>query len=244
MVHDNHQSGGDPSAGSFKTSWAWSWSPKDEDYWSRASTADTRRRDNPLLRAADVTDPERKARRLVLVAQRECPLSQVHSPQHVRTEPRWVVILPVLSYYHKPETLKITSITATEDNDQLGAENMKASGAGEADGYVGRFVHEKSIWKIRAPVPLLSRNGLTTGSFRLPSGHMSGWMKGAVLIKQRFKNPCGVSAGRNCAGPGYRNNVQFPGHKDGVVRRTIGRKRFAVSWGAVQRSVIHFGWPV
>ena len=77
--------------------------------------------DNLLLRAADVTLKER--RRLVLVA-RECPLSQVHLRNMYELSQMGAVILPpVLSYYHKPETLQeMTNHIVGRIMDQLGME--------------------------------------------------------------------------------------------------------------------------
>lgn len=77
--------------------------------------------DNLLLRAADVTLKER--RRLVLVA-RECPLSPVHLRNMYELSQMGAVILPpVLSYYHKPETLEeMTGHVVGRIMDQLGME--------------------------------------------------------------------------------------------------------------------------
>ena len=77
--------------------------------------------DNLLLRAADMTLKER--RRLVLVA-RECPLSPVHLRNMYELSQMGAVILPpVLSYYHKPETLEeMTGHVVGRIMDQLGME--------------------------------------------------------------------------------------------------------------------------
>lgn len=59
--------------------------------------------DNLLLRAADVILKER--RKLVLVA-RECPLSTIHLRNLYELSQMGAVVLPpVLSYYHHPDSL-------------------------------------------------------------------------------------------------------------------------------------------
>lgn len=59
--------------------------------------------DNLLLRAADVTLKER--RKLVLVP-RECPMSTIHLRNQYELSMMGAVMLPpVLSYYHHPETI-------------------------------------------------------------------------------------------------------------------------------------------
>lgn len=99
VVYDNRDIGAGPASGSFKTMGM----IVIPCSMKTVAGIHSGYSDNLLLRAADVTLKER--RKLVLVA-RETPLSPIHLRNlYELSQMGAVVIPPMLSYYHHPETI-------------------------------------------------------------------------------------------------------------------------------------------
>lgn len=100
VLYDNRDIGAGPASGSFKTMGM----VVIPCSMKTAAGIYCGYSDNLLLRAADVTLKER--RKLVLVA-RETPFSTIHLRNLYELSRMGAVILPpMLSYYHKPESIK------------------------------------------------------------------------------------------------------------------------------------------
>lgn len=99
VVYDNHDIGAGPASGSFKTMGM----IVIPCSMKTVAGIHSGYSDNLLLRAADVTLKER--RKLVLVA-RETPLSTIHLRNlYELSRMGAIVIPPMLSYYHNPESI-------------------------------------------------------------------------------------------------------------------------------------------
>lgn len=115
VVYDNHNIGAGPASGSFKTMGM----IVIPCSMKTVAGIHSGYSDNLLLRAADVTLKE--GRKLVLVA-RETPLSPIHLRNLYELSQMGITILPpMLSYYHKPETLEeVTNHIVCKVLDQFG----------------------------------------------------------------------------------------------------------------------------
>ena len=115
VIYDNGEIGAGPASGSFKTLGM----IVIPCSMKTVAGIHSGYSDSLLLRAADVTLKER--RKLVLVA-RETPLSTIHLRNLYELSQMGVVVLPpMLSYYHKPESLdEMTHYTVCRVLDQFG----------------------------------------------------------------------------------------------------------------------------
>lgn len=115
VIYDNREIGAGPASGSFKTLGM----IVIPCSMKTVAGIHSGYSESLLLRAADVTLKER--RKLVLVA-RETPLSTIHLRNLYELSQMGVVVLPpMLSYYHKPESLdEMTHYTVCRVLDQFG----------------------------------------------------------------------------------------------------------------------------